>query len=341
MGKTSLRAGIAGAGFISDYHIAGLQGAGAEVVCVASRTLPRAQAKASQFGIGEATDDVEGMVRRSDLDLVVIATPDATHEPLALAAIEAGRPVLLQKPMARTAAAAERIRVAAEQNGVPLIVSFMHRYFAEVIELRSMLRTGALGQVTTIRQRNATPGADWAGWFYDPEQSGGVVAQLGVHGIDLLRYLFGEISQVLAIESTSRAMRRLADDSDVPVDTADFATALYRFDSGLLGVHEMSYREVAGTDRFRMEVYGDEGTAWLRSERGEFAWAHSIDGEVTWHTPALPPGDFGVRHHAHVLAMVRGDEPLDTSAYDGSRAMRIVEAIDASASNAVWIPVAS
>ncbi len=77
MGKTSLRAGIAGAGFISDYHIAGLQGAGAEVVCVASRTLPRAQAKASQFGIGEATDDVEGMVRRSDLDLVVIATPDA------------------------------------------------------------------------------------------------------------------------------------------------------------------------------------------------------------------------------------------------------------------------
>ncbi len=193
-----------------------------------------------------------------------------------------------------------------------------------------MLRTGALGQVTTIRQRNATPGAEWAGWFYDPEQSGGVVAQLGVHGIDLLRYLFGEISQVLAIESTSRAMRRLADDSDVPVDTADFATALYRFDSGLLGVHEMSYREVAGTDRFRMEVYGDEGTAWLRSERGEFAWAHSIDGEVTWHTPALPPGDFGVRHHAHVLAMVRGDEPLDTR-LRWFAALRIVEAIDASA----------
>lgn len=336
---SSIRVGIAGAGFISDYHIGGLIGAGAEVVCVASPTLERAQTKARQYGIPEATADVEGMLARTDLDLMVIATPDATHEQLSLVAIDAGRAVLLQKPMERTTAAAERIRVAAERAGTPLFVSFMHRYFDEVVALQNILAQGVLGRIMTVRQRNATPGADWAGWFYDASQSGGVVAQLGVHGIDLLRYLFGEIDGVLAIENRTEHTRRLADGSEVDVDIIDLATAIYRFDNDLTGTHEMSYREVAGTDRFRMEIYGERGTAWLRTERGRLAYAVAGDGKPEWHVPDLPESVEGVRQHAHVLAMIRGDEPWDTSAYDGVRAMQIVDAIAASAADARWTAV--
>jgi predicted dehydrogenase len=338
--RAPLRVGIAGAGFISDYHITGLQAAGAEVVCVASRTLERAEAKARRYAIAEATDDVEEMLRRADLDLVVIATPDATHEALALVAIEANRPVLLQKPMARTAAAAERIRAAAEHLGTPLFVSFMHRYFEEVVEVKKLLSQRALGRVLTIRQRNATPGADWAAWFYDAALSGGVVAQLGVHGIDLLRYLFGEIEAVLAVEETAHGTRQLIDGSSVRVDIADTAIALYRFATGPIASHEMSYREVAGTDRFRLEVYGEEGTAWLRTERGRLAYALASDGAADWRILAGADGEFGLRQHAHVLAMVRGEAPNDGSARDGVRAMRIVEAIETSARVARWTAVA-
>jgi predicted dehydrogenase len=335
-----LRVGIAGAGSISDYHIAGLQVAGAEVVCIASRTLERATAKARAYDVAEATDRVDAMVRRPDLDLVVIATPDATHESLALAAIAAKRPVLLQKPMALTAAAAERVRLAAQRTGTPLMVSFMHRYFEEVIALREMLSEGVLGRVISVRQRNATPGADWAPWFYDATQSGGVVAQLGVHGIDLLRYLFGEIECVLAADAITSVERRLSDGSSIPVETADQATALYRFTSGLVASHEMSYREVAGTDRFRMEVYGELGTTWLRSEHGLLAFALAGESEAMWQVAELTDPGYGVRQHKHVLAMVRGEAPLDTSAFDGVQSLRVVEAIETSARTAAWTAVA-
>ncbi len=337
--STTLRAGIAGAGFISDYHIQGLQEAGAEVVCVASRTLEKARAKASQFGVPEATDDVVRMLRRDDLDLMVIATPDATHEELALIAIGAGRPVLLQKPMALTAASAVRILEAADRGGVPLFVSFMHRYFEEVITLKRMLQSGDLGTVLTVRQRNATRGADWASWFYDSAQSGGVVAQLGVHGIDLLRYLFGEIEAVAAVSSITESHRELASGATVAVQTADTATAVYRFENGMTASHEMSYREVAGTDRFRMEVYGEQGTAWLRTERGLLAWARENDGTAVWQTPDLSEQGYGLRHHQHLLAMVQGDAPDDRSAHDGVRCQQIVEAIEQSSRNAAWTEV--
>lgn len=341
MSNTSpMRVGIAGAGFISDYHIQGLQRAGAEVVCVGSRTIEKARAKAEQFGITEATADVEGMLNRNDLDLMVIATPDATHEALAMVAIEAGRPLLLQKPMARTADSAERIRQAAVSRGVPLMVSFMHRYFEEVVALRELLADRRLGHVLSIRQRNATPGADWAGWFYDAEQSGGVVAQLGVHGIDLLRYVFGEIDAVQAVTASTERVRELTDGTIVPAQTEDTAMAIYRFANGTIASHEMSYREVAGTDRFRMEVYGDRGTAWLRSEKGAFAACLDDRENKGWSVPSLADPGYGVRHHAHILAMVRGTEPLDDSAADGVRSLRIVEAIEASARCASWTEVA-
>lgn len=334
-----LRAGIAGAGFISDYHIQGLQQAGASVVCIGSRTLERAQEKAHQFGVPEATSDVEQMLRRDDLDLVVIATPDVTHEELALIAIEAGRPILLQKPMARTAAAAARILKEAERARVLLMVSFMHRYFEEVSLLQEMLGRGELGRILTVRQRNATPGADWASWFYDAEQSGGVVAQLGVHGIDLLRLLFGEIQAVMAVSSITESHRTLADGTRIPVHTSDSATALYRLEHGVIASHEMSYREVAGTDRFRMEVYGERGTAWLRSERGLFAYAQDSRAADPWRTAPVADRGYGIRHHQHVLAMVRGDAPDDRSAFDGVRCQNIVEAIHDSAKRACWTEV--
>ena len=338
MSAKSVRVGMLGAGFISDYHISGLQQAGAEVVSIFSRTEANARAKAKQFGIPHYTADYAAVFARDDVEAVVITTPDFTHEALSIAAAGAGKAILLQKPMARNSQECLNIIRAAEENNVPLYVSFMHRYLIEVEKIQQLLAADALGQIYTIRQRNATPGADWAAWFFSKEKvGGGVVLQLGVHGIDLLRYLFGEIESVKATTALLKKARKLADGSMVEPDNEDTALATYRFASGVIATHEMTFNELSGTDRFRMEIYGERGVAWLRTERGRLAvYAPEHWGVEGWVEPKLPAPNFAYRQHHHFLAMLRGEVPADTSARDGLATLLVSEAIYRSAESKNW-----
>jgi predicted dehydrogenase len=333
MGETRIRVGVLGAGSISDYHIRGLQEAGAEVAALFSRNEEKVRERARRYGIPFATTRYSDILERAGVDAVVIATPDFTHAEIGVAAAKAGKPMLLQKPMARNSQECLTIIAAARQAGVPLYVSFMHRYFGEVEATRRLLAEHALGTVYMVRQRNATPGADWAPWFYSREKvGGGVVLQLGVHGIDLLRQFFGDIRAVQAATAITARERVLASGEVVVPDNEDLAFVLYAFEGGLQGVHEMSYSEVAGTDRFRLEIYGERGTAWLRTERGPLA----VNVGRGWVTPEIPAGDVGWRQHHHWLAMLRGAEPDDRSAQDGLAAVKVAEAIYRSAAKSNW-----
>lgn len=328
------RIGVLGAGSISDYHTTGLQAAGAEVAAIFSRTEAKARAQAARYGISLVFTDPRALLARDDIDAVVIATPDFTHVEMALAAIEAHKPMLLQKPMARTGDECREILAAAQAASVPLWVSFMHRYFGEVEALRRLLAGQALGRLTQVRLRNATPGANWADWFYRKDLvGGGAVMQIGIHGIDLLQYVFGPIVAVRATTAITVPQRTLADGRVVVPDNEDLALATYRFANGLLATHEVSYTEVAGTDRFRLEVYGDRGTAWLRTERGPLAVS---TGRGTWESPPVPAGEVGYRQHRHWLAMLAGEEPMDTSAEDGLRSVLVAEALYRSAEGSAW-----
>jgi predicted dehydrogenase len=341
MARQPVHVGMIGAGSISDYHLTGLQAAGTEITALFSRTEAKACQKAEQFGIPSYTTDYRELLDREDVDAVVIASPDFTHEEIAVAAATAQKAILLQKPMARNSAECSRIIQAAEQAGVPLYVSYMHRYFDEVVKLRELLAEAVLGRVHSIRQRNATPGAAWAAWFYSKEKvGGGVVLQLGVHGIDLLRVLFGEIEAVKATISLMKQERILADGTQVVPDNEDTALALYRFASGAIATHEMAYNEVAGTDRFRLEIYGEQGTAWLRTERGAVSvYAPAYVGRSEWFEPLIPATPFGWRQHRHFLAMLCGEEAPDSSAHDGLSAIQVAEAIYRSAASGDWEPV--
>jgi predicted dehydrogenase len=372
-----VRVGVLGAGFISDYHVAGLRTAGADVVAIFGRSLERARARAAQHAIPVATDRWQDVVERDDVEAVVVATPDFTHEPLAIAAARAGKAVLLQKPMARTSAECLRIIAAADKAGVLLCVSFVHRHLPEVAALRDLLARGALGRVLHVRHRNATRGADWAAWFYSREHvGGGALLQLGVHGIDLLRHCFGEIEAVQGAIATTVHERILADGTRVVPDNEDLVLATYRFASGLVATHEVSYAEVAGTDRFRCEVYGEAGTAWLRTERGRLAMfapgdeglagignpnadaggehrertgptpgpsslapPGSAQGRGAWVRPALGSDDTGPPQHRHFVAMVRGEAPPDGTDRAGLASIVVAEAVYRSAAAGHWEPL--
>lgn len=338
MAETPIAIGMIGAGFISSYHIKGLQEAGARVSAVAGRSLESAQQRAHEFGIPHYTNDYHDILNDDSIDAVVVATPDYLHKAHAIDALRAGKATLLQKPMARSSDECKQILAVANETGTPLYVSFMHRYLEEVDLLRELLTAGALGKVYSVRQRNATPGADWAGWFYKKENvGGGVLLQLGVHGIDLLRHIFGEIESVRATTALMQPERTLADGTVVHPDAEDLVIATYRFASGMLAVHDCSYGEVAGTDRFRMEIYGDSGTAELRTARGRLAlFAPDYVGHQGWFMPEIRTERIGYRQHRHWLDMLLGVAEPDDSAEDGLASIRVAEAVYRAAQSGTW-----
>jgi predicted dehydrogenase len=322
---------LVGAGFIADYHLGGLQGIPeAEVRVIASRTPQRAADLARRFGVPEATGDVAAAIRRPDVDAVLITTPDDSHEALAIEALSAGRSVLLQKPMATDSKACRRILDVAAQTGRDLQISYMHRHFEEVVATRSLLGEGAMGTVTTVRQRNATPGPDWGDWFFRKDRvGGGVVLQLGIHGIDLVEHLFGQIVAVSARMATLLPQRTLRDGRIVAVENADTAFAVYEIEGGPLVHHEMSMIEAVGTDRFRMEIYGTQGSLWLRTERGLLAG--STIGGAGWTVPDLPQALAGHRQHREWIDGLLGRIPPPPTGLAGLRSLLVAEAIARSA----------
>jgi myo-inositol 2-dehydrogenase/D-chiro-inositol 1-dehydrogenase len=323
-----VRIGVIGAGLISTYHLDGLAAAGgADVRVLAARSTARAGPLARRYGIPDVATDWRAVLDRADIDAVLIATPDATHEEIALEAAQAGKAILLQKPMAMSVAQCQRMVDGARAAGVDLQVSWMHRHFEEVVRARELLAAGKLGPVHHIRIRNATPGPHEP-WFFDPAHvAGGVVLQLGVHGIDLISHLFGAIATVSATTATVQSQRRLPGGT-VTSKVEDEALATYRFQSGVLGSHEMSFCEAAGTDRFRLEIYCDAGTLLLRGTRGPLAiHAPRLNGEPGWFVPALPPAPLGARHHARWLDILRGEIASDPTAEDALEGQRMAEAI--------------
>lgn len=316
------RVALVGAGSIAAYHLSGLRAAGAPAVAVASRTLTAAQAAAGAHGVPEALNDWRRLLDRRDVDAVIVATPDATHRELACAFLAVGKAVLLQKPMAVTAAEAGLIRDAARASGAVLEVSFMHRHFAEVVRARAMLAEGGLGEMLSARVRNATPGPDWAPWFWRRAGSGGVVAQIGVHGIDLVRHLLSPIVSVAALGARRVPVRVLRDGTRVEPDVEDHVSAAYLLQGGAMVSHEMSFSDTGTTDRFAMEVHGARGTLAIRGLRGALAVRQG-----SWRDVAVPDDDPGCRQHAEFLDIVGGRRPPTGSASDGLAAQRVVEAV--------------
>jgi predicted dehydrogenase len=339
-----VRVAVIGAGFIADYHLAALATVPQASVCaIASRSAVKAEALARRWGVALATTDVDRVLEGSAVDAVIITTPDDTHEDLAIRAAKARKAVLLQKPMATDSAACRRIIAAAREAGVDLQVSFMHRYFEEVVRAGALIREGAIGRVESLRIRNATPGPDWSDWFFKRDRIGaGAVLQLGTHGIDLVEYLFGAIDAVSARTATLRATRRLADGREVPVENSDSAWATYTLASGAVASHEISMIEQRGTDRFRMEIYGSLGAIWLRSELGALSVASARSGSCGWIKPPLPQPPFGQRQHRRWLAGLLGIEPPEQTARAGLRTLLVAEAIErSSATGGGDVPIAA
>lgn len=232
-----IRVGIVGTGFGRSVHIPAFQRVeGAEVVGVASRDPQNAKAVAADTRVAVAFDHWQDMVASADIDAVTIATPPATHAPIALAAIAAGKSVLCEKPLALDAAAAGAMRDAAIAARVVHFTGFEFREINAFRLARERLQSGAAGEIRHVNVRWivnswANPARPWS-WRADAEQGGGTLGALGAHVFDYLEWLLGPIRAVVAKLDTRVAHRPDAAGQRRVVTAEDYCDLLLELHDG-------------------------------------------------------------------------------------------------------------
>ena len=205
-----------GSGWIQDFHARGVAALGGTLAAVANHRLETAEAFAARHGIERVTTDWRSVVTDPSIDAVIVSTPNALHAEQAVAALEAGRHVLVEKPMAVTVAECDAMIAAAERGGASLMVAHCWRFHDDVIELRDRVAAGDLGEI--VKTRGYGVHANWGpeGWFVDPELAGGgALLDMGVHAIDTARFLLGdpEPERVCAVVGTRYGTYDVDDDA--------------------------------------------------------------------------------------------------------------------------------
>lgn len=297
--KETIRIGIIGAGFARTTQIPGFKAcAGARITAIASAHRENAAAVAREFDIEHVATDWRELVTRADVDLVSIVTPVVTHCEMTLAALDNGKAVLCEKPMAMNAEEALRMSKRAREAGVLALIDHELRFLPGRMKMREMVRNGDLGKVrhaklTFRSDARADPERPW-NWWSDAAQGGGALGAIGSHVIDGFRWLLnGEVAQVFCTLATHVAERREKEGAPLrPVTSDDEANLTLGFaDSelaeGATGTASLSMVE-AGRTEHRLEVFGDLG-ALMVEEGGELSHANVGDGE--WKRTQTERGD--------------------------------------------------
>jgi predicted dehydrogenase len=260
-----LRFALVGAGNIAATHAAAIQSMpGASLVAVATRHPERGPAFAARYGAEWHADYAEALAR-PDVNVVAICTPQDLHAPITLAAAQAGKHVLCEKPMARNAVECDAMLAACAQAGVTLGVIFQSRFDPLVRRCRELLQSGRLGRLVwanarTLWYRDAAyfQSAPWRG---QASQGGGVLINQAIHDIDLLIWLAGLPARVTA------QLRTLVH----AVEIEDAAQILLEYPGGAIGAIQAATVAFPGYPE-RLEFFGTDGAVILHKGEGRLDW---------------------------------------------------------------------
>lgn len=327
--------GIIGAGKIAERQLVTAieQAPDQALVAVMKRDRGEAARFAVQHNVPRFYDNVDALLADDEVNVVYVATPPHLHMAHTLQAAAAGKHILCEKPLALTSAQAQQMIDGCRANGVQLMVCYYQRYNTRHQQIKALLAAGAIGQVTAVRINFSdyfppTPGY----WHHTPAISGGgPLMDLGIHAIDLLRYLCGEIVEVVAlvdtlaaasaVEDTATLLLKLANGAQAVI-TSHWSTAAFEPQqsngleiSGTLGTIQaapISAKDSAGTLRLlTADGVQDFGVA-PGGVRPHVALLTAFGQALAEQTPAPIPGEEG-------LAGLRVIEAAYQSAQTGAR----------------------
>ena len=329
-----VKIGIIGCGAIANqYHMPALQELpDCQVVAVCDLIPERARAAAARFGLhaDRTFTKAEDLLALAEIQGVLILTPNYNHCSLTELAAEYKKHVFVTKPMARNLEECRRMIRACNKNGVQLFVSFMHRYLLGIEQTRRLLQEKAIGTIQMVRVLNA-PGATStvSKWFYDKENvGGGCVIDIGVHGIDLVRYLIGEIEEVTFADMGRFRDTIVTEGEEVHPNNEDHATVVYKTDTGATVEQMISWHHWSNADRFSMEIFGDKGSIFLRDPMGIVNLCQIQPGKnAVWTSLQIPYEKLGAAQHERFLDMIRNGKKADPDGRQGMSCIRVVRAV--------------
>jgi len=253
-----LKVGIVGGGAITQVaHLPVLKKLKTiEVQAICDTDLPKARALADRFGVKDAFDDIEELLRYETLDAVVVCSPNHLHESHILAALSANLHVLVEKPLAMSAASAQRIIRAAEKRDRVTMVGMNHRYRPDVQIVRSFVQSGELGTVESVRGswHVFRPGRLQLGWRQRRDQAGGgAMLDLGLSVLDLGLWLGGNPQPVRVSASLDPGGK----DRSVEQSGSAFVVC----EGGMSLFVDVTWHHLGEGERFGVGVRGSKGTA--------------------------------------------------------------------------------
>ncbi len=372
MRKDTVGIGLVGAGFMGRCHanafraVPGLFDLALEPrpVLLADATEEQARANAAVLGFPRATADWRALCADPDVDIVAVTAPNALHEPIVMAAIEAGKTIYCEKPLSTTAASARRMTEAAEAAGIITLVGFNFLRNPMIGLAREIVGSGEIGEVTGFRGRHAEnymadPDAPHS--FRTHPEGGGALADIGSHIISLARYLVGPIAEVAADCRTIHPGRPVAPGAAerAPVEVDDMTHALIRFEGGASGSLEANWAATARTMDLSFEISGTRGAVCFTQERMNELLVWSGAPGRSGYTrieagPAHPPygrfcpapghhlgfNDLKVIEVAALLAAMAGGAPAFPDFREALAVQQTVEAMQRASAARGWVDVA-
>lgn len=344
-----VRVGVIGCG-AGVFHLEGYADEPrAEVVALAGLDTDRCQELAKRFDIPHVYRDYSELLANPDIDAVSIAVPNHLHMPIAVAALEAGKHVLVEKPLARNAEEGTRMVAVARRTERVLAISFQRRSRHDVVLVKNEVEKGNLGRIYHARafwmRRSGIPGL--GSWFTNKEQAGGgPLIDLGVHVLDMALWMMGNprVDSVSAAAYAELGPRgtgqwqggRFSIAQDATYEVEDFATALLRLEGGATLQLDASWAAYTGhTDEFGVYLLGSHGGAEIHvkdyAQTGTLKLFGEIDGVPTVTEPRLiPQKGHGTTIKQFVDSILTG-APAQPSGEEGLQRVRLIEAIYRSA----------
>lgn len=308
------KVGLIGTGFMGEFHARAWAQTPATLAGVTSKNPDRDCEICDKFG-SERYESVEELI--DAVDVVDICTPTHLHYEMVLQAARAGKHIVCEKPLARTAENAEEMVQICRDAGVKLLVAHVVRFFPEYAQAWQIASSGALGRIGTVRLKRVSSGPKWGddNWFADFTKSGGMVLDLMIHDFDYARWIAGEVESVFAKSLMSRQ-------PDAPTD---YALAILRHTSGALSHIEGGWANPAPLFRTGLEIAGDQGLIEHPPESsiplGIYMKQQQASDAGVPSSPLLEdPYTTQIKHFYDVLA---NDAPARVSAEDGAAAVRI------------------
>ena len=286
----------------------------AHLIAVADTDEGRAHAAAERFAVPHVYTDYHQLLERDDIQAVSICTPNYLHAEQTIAAAKAGKHVLCEKPMAISLAEADAMIGAAEDATVQLMVGFTHRFHPFTQKARELIADGKIGRPYTVRCRFAHRGpyTSWSAmseWFFDSKRAGGgAVLDMGIHALDLIRFVLGA-----EIRSVSANLATLAHD----IQDEDTAVMSLEFSNGSLGYIETGWHSWPGP--LGLEVYGSKGTIVVDYYTPLRLWTREAGWQELTDFPA--GGGWPAEIKYFVDALRRGGDVVPNG-YDGLISLR-------------------